>query len=480
MSRRRVVLIEFNELCPTLLDRWIDEGLLPNFKRFRNGSNTFVTMADEVEAPNLEPWIQWYSLHTGLSYDQHGVFHLTNGPNAGHEDIWQYLARRGFRVGNFGSMNAGPHGASSGFYVADPWCAEQPSIPSDLQVFQSFVAKNVREYTNQNKLNNIVEALSFAFFMTRHGLKLQTLLQFAERLVAERTYDKDSQWKRATLLDLLQSDVFFNLLKRSDYDFVTFFSNSTAHFQHAYWRHMDPVPFLIKPSEEELARYGGAILYGYQQMDRLLERFFALEGRGYTLILASALSQQPFVRGDESGGQRFYRPKDVHSLLEKLNIRPDSIEPTMTNQFMLRCAPSDISRIRAALLGVKYDGVPIFGITEAADEGIYFGCSLRQIVPADAILTFGDGSQVIDFYDNFYLIDGLKSGRHHPDGVFWLKTNSYRRNEGRVSILDVFPTLVELVAGSASGYEIAEDGNGRTGRSLLTNIQGSDVAAAAE
>ena len=49
-----LVLLEFNELCPTLLDRWIEQGELPNFKKFRDSSESYVTLAD-AEPPALEP-----------------------------------------------------------------------------------------------------------------------------------------------------------------------------------------------------------------------------------------------------------------------------------------------------------------------------------------------------------------------------------------------------------------------------------------
>lgn len=79
MKQQRLILIEFNELCPPLLEQWMSQGLLPNFKRFYEASQIFVTEADEIEPTTLEPWIQWYSIHTGLSYGQHKVFRLTDG-----------------------------------------------------------------------------------------------------------------------------------------------------------------------------------------------------------------------------------------------------------------------------------------------------------------------------------------------------------------------------------------------------------------
>src|SRR3974390_3134041 len=102
----RMILLEFNELCPPLLKKWMAGGELPNFKRFYDSSDVYLTEADELKAPNLEPWIQGYSLHTGLPFSVHRVFQLTDGPRADHLDIWSALQNHGKKVWNCSSMNA--------------------------------------------------------------------------------------------------------------------------------------------------------------------------------------------------------------------------------------------------------------------------------------------------------------------------------------------------------------------------------------
>ena len=106
MSSQPVILLEFNELCPSLLDRWIDSGELPNFNRLRNKSTICVTETDELTEPNLEPWIQWYSLHTGIPFNEHGVFRLSEGPSRPYASIWDVLLDSGRRVINFSSIAA--------------------------------------------------------------------------------------------------------------------------------------------------------------------------------------------------------------------------------------------------------------------------------------------------------------------------------------------------------------------------------------
>jgi hypothetical protein len=79
MHRPRLFLIEFNELCPAFLQKFMDQGLLPNFQRFYSSSTAFTTDAQE-EFPNLEPWIQWPTVHSGMSFAEHHIFNLGAWP----------------------------------------------------------------------------------------------------------------------------------------------------------------------------------------------------------------------------------------------------------------------------------------------------------------------------------------------------------------------------------------------------------------
>jgi hypothetical protein len=60
---RKLFLLEFNELTPGLIDRFITERKLPNFEKFRMKSTEFTTDAGE-DPPYLEPWIAWPAIHS--------------------------------------------------------------------------------------------------------------------------------------------------------------------------------------------------------------------------------------------------------------------------------------------------------------------------------------------------------------------------------------------------------------------------------
>lgn len=444
MKKNRMLLIEFNELCPSLLHRWMEQGLLPNFKLFYENSQAFETESDVKDPDFLEPWIQWYSMHTGLHYDKHEVFHLTDGPKAPYKDIWQRLLDEGKQVGNFSSMNCRALNQQGAVFLPDPWCLTEKAYPEELNIFHKFSSAMVQEHTNKDKEGDLRLYVEFLRYSLMHGLSLKTVMKISKQLLNEKTFDSLSSWKRAPLLDQLQLDVFNFYEKRHSFHFSTFFSNSTAHYQHAYWRHMEPESFTVRPSLDDLKRYGNAILFGYQEMDGLLGHFSKLEDEGVVLVLATALSQQPYLKKEEQGGAFFYRPKNIEKFLNALGISYEKIFPVMTHQFLVHFQNHELTdKAFLILQSLKYEGRNVFGFDPSDPCTLYFDIRISSEVPQHASIESQDLSlQSFQFFDVFYKLDVVKSGCHHPNGVLWFKTGQHRDFPERVSILDVFPTIL--------------------------------------
>src|ERR1051326_5196861 len=91
---RPVVLLEFNELCPSLMDRFINDGKLPTFRRFREQCEVFRTDAEE-HAPHLEPWIQWVTVPTAFPYSEHGIVNLSEGNKLKRPRVWDLVSQAG-------------------------------------------------------------------------------------------------------------------------------------------------------------------------------------------------------------------------------------------------------------------------------------------------------------------------------------------------------------------------------------------------
>ena len=462
---RRIISLELNELCPSLLERWMADGSLPNFKRLYDRSQVYRTEAD-VDAPDqLEPWIQWYSIHTGLAYPQHGVFHLTDGRRAGHDDIWRLLIAAGRTAFSFASMNVRPFAAPGSIYVGDPWIEDGDAHPAELNVYNRFVGHNVREYTNKAPLSR-ADYAAFLRFLLTHGLSARTAWQTIRQLAHERL-ENHLSYRRVAILDALQFDVFAHYYRAAPPDFASFFVNSVAHLQHSYWRHMEPEAFTLRPDADELARYGDAIAFGYRAMDGLVGRFLALaERHGATLVLQTALSQQPFTRHDDKGGQHFHRLHDVEAFLRDCGIACRDAAPAMTHQYMLTFgSEAERSAARARLEDFEVeDGRAVFDFpAHDTPLALYFGAQISWAAEAATPILDRRTGRLMALGDILYAIDGTKSGCHHPIGALWIQSGSHARHDGLVSIVDILPTLLDLL-----GVEAAP--GPRLGRSLLARL----------
>ena len=461
----KLIVAEFNELCPWLIDQWMDEGLLPNFKQMHSQSAVFETFADVTDPANLEPWIQWYSLHTGLSFDQHKVFHLTEGAKATHDDIWRIAHAAGRRVVNFAGMNARPFDFPGSVFVADPWCEDGNAWPPALNIYNRFVGANVREYSNPDARLKAGDYAKFLAFMATHGLRPATVAALARQLIGERTRDRRRSWKRATLLDRMQMDVFRHYYRKTKPDYATFFINSTAHLQHSYWRQFQPDAFTVQPDARSSALYGEAIKTGYIAMDRLLGEFMALaDANDAMLVFATALSQQPYLAAEESGGRHFYRLRDVEAFFRRFALTYRDIDPTMTHQYFVRFdSESDREKTHEALKSFTLaDGRLLFDFNDRTRDGLYFSCNIDTQINDSTAITAPDG-QTLLFSDIAYKIDATKSGRHHPAGALWFRTGTHSRHETPVSILDIFPTTLDLLGVDNSTTD-------RTGTSLRPQL----------
>jgi hypothetical protein len=444
---QKIMFAEFNELCPWLLDAWMAEGKLPNFKQLYDRSTVFETQADVSEALHLEPWIQWYSLHTGLAFDQHQVFHLTEGAVAAHDDLWRVIHDTGRKVGCFASMNSRPFDFADSFFVADPWSEMGNASPAKLNIYNRFIGHNVREYSNPDQSLTLADYARFLSFMTRHGLAPTTVIKIIRQLVSERFGDKRLSYRRVALMDRMQFDVFRHFQRNYTPDFSSFFINSTAHLQHSYWRMFQPDQFSAKPSDDDMALYGDAILFGYQSMDALLGDFISLaDEQGATVMFMTALSQQPFLKAEDSGGKHFYRMRDVEGFFKRFDLPFASIDPTMTHQYLAHFeCDEDRENALAALtaFGLR-NGKQLFDINAREGEGLYFSCNLFTQAAEDEPAVLADGSS-IPFDEIFYQIDATKSGCHHPAGALWISGGKHQRIAEPVSILDIFPTTLDMM-----------------------------------
>jgi hypothetical protein len=442
----RVLMLEFNELSPSLMDRFIAQGHLPAFKQLRDTSCALVTDAEEV-SPNLEPWIQWVTVHTGLRFSDHRCFSLNDGPDLKADRIWDVLGAAGGPSWVCGSMNTGFDPAKfHGHFLPDPWATDTTDYPPrSFSAFANVVRAFVQEHSGKPDVSPAAMA-RFGAFMVANGLSLDTVTTTMKQLVDERL--RMTKWRRALILDRLQWDLFRAVYQREKPQLATFFLNSTAHFQHFHWREMEPDLFKIKPSDADLEIYGDTILDGYRGMDRIVAQALALADGDTCVVLCTALSQQPMLAFEDGSGRQIFRHRDIRHLLAFAGVTDDcEYAPVMSQEFLLHCQNDETAARVAGQLEslVMADGRQVMWATPKGAK-IDAGCKVytdpgAMLVMAPAV------ERSLPFPDLFYPLESLRSGMHSPYGIFWVKApgRAAPHIEQPVPLTRVYPTLVDLL-----------------------------------
>ena len=425
---KKLIVMEFNELCPSLISKFIDQGRLPNFKKLRELSKTYITDAN-VEGEALNPWVQWVSVHTGLKADEHKVFRLNEIKNFKGNFTWDELSAQGLKCWICGSMNAA-HGAKfNGELVPDPWSEDILPHPSnEFEPYFEFVQSAVIGHSRNEKAS----PSSFIKFMTGNGLRFGTFVKLALQIIREK-FDPSISWKRAMLLDQIQFDLFKHRFQKNNPEFSTFFSNSTAHYQHHYWKDFEPEKFSETTPDEKKKN---AVLSGYQNADDLIGKAMKLGGSETALVFCTALSQQPFTEK----ARFYYNINSKAALFEKFNIPGHvKLKPVMAEQFHLECESEDEAiNLENHLQGFHmehdhyfHEGSRQVFLTSREGTIVHAQCRCTKEVEAESKIINTKTQETMPFYDAFFQMDDVKSGHHHPDGLYWFYDPASAKEAGK-------------------------------------------------
>lgn len=437
MDKKQVILLEFNEINADLISRFIAQGHLPHFKKLYGESTIYRTNAYTENINTLEPWVQWVTVHSGLSHESHGVKKLGEGGSVSSKLIGEVLSNAGISVGIFSSMNTN-YKQLKGYFIPDPWDRSGVAYPKKLQVFYSFVQGMVQEHS-QNKIGSIGQIASFVWFMLKNGLSIYTLSKGLRQIISE--FNDATSWRRASVLDHIQYDVFRSLTRKHKAQFSTFFVNSVAHYQHYFWRNMEPDVFDRPPSTSDSKSLATAILSGYKSLDDLICRFMT-DFPDATLILCSALTQEPWIEADKVT----YRPKSFDKFLAFSGIDKNEVEvkPVMAEQFYLDCVSSDVAdSVEKALAGLKLDDRPAMLIRREGNS-IFSGCIYNSSNIDGLKLVNAVTGESILFDNYFVLVSSVRSGKHNPAGMLWVQNHKHRVEDVEISLTSIAPSILDL------------------------------------
>ena len=118
----------------------------------------------------------------------------------------------------------------------------------------------------------------------------------------------------------------------------------------------------------------------------------------------------------------------------------------MTHQYLLRFdGPAQADQAVTALSRIRLGNEQVLAARIFGDA-VYVGCQVFDEVDKNARVTgISQRNEPVSFFELFYAIGAVKSGRHHPEGVLWVRTGQHAVHHEQVSILDVAPTIYDLM-----------------------------------
>ena len=90
----------------------------------------------------------------------------------------------------------------------------------------------------------------------------------------------------------------------------------------------------------------------------------------------------------------------------------------MSHQFHILCDSEESAKANHDKLNsVIWEDDSLFSL-RLEGKDVFGGCRIYQPIPSDSVIEINGKNA--SFMDIFYLADNLKSGMHHPHGVFWV------------------------------------------------------------
>lgn len=346
--KEKLIFWELNEINFDYVKFYIDKGRLPNWKKMIENHGISSTISNE-NYDQLQPWIQWPTIRTGLNFSDHKLYRIGDIIGSGIRQHWEILEERGLNVAAMSPINAANNTNNASFWIPDPW--------TDTAVSGNGFVKRFSKVLKQVVNDNANEKISFF----SGAVILETLL-FRSKISSWPTYLrcffgalKKQHWSKAIFFDRLLADTFINLWKINKPDFSSIWVNGGAHIQHHYLFSSEAYKGSLKNPEWYIKNNKDPLLEILEMYDSFLDEIAALKNT--RLIIAVAIKQVPY-----ENPIFYWRLKNHDEFLQKLGINYKNIQPRMSIDFLVEFDnKSDLEIARKKLINIKTaDGELIF------------------------------------------------------------------------------------------------------------------------
>ena len=429
--KNKTILLGLNELNFDYIKFYINQGLLPNFKKIFEIQKSIETVS-ENEYRLLEPWVQWVTIHSGKSYKEHNIFRLgdiVNNPKL--SQIFEELEAEGLSVGAVSPFNAENRLKNPSFFVPDPWTKTNPS--------GNWIVKALYKAVHQSVNDNAKSKLNLKSIISL-GLGLLLYVPISRWFHYVKTVSKaKNPGAKAIILDSLLADVHLSLWEKHKPDFSNLFLNSGAHIQHHYL-------FNSKAYQGNLKNPDWYCPDGFDPLIQILSEYDYQLGKllklnNVKLIIATGLHQQPHEH------LTFYwRLKEHVKFAEMIGIKNFSeISPRMSRDFLVKFKNETDALNAENLLNSFYafkDDIKIFEVDNRGTSLFVELVYPNNIEDNDSIYS-KESNLKLENFKSYLAFVAIKNGEHN--GIGYVTSNFDLNLENRIKLTSL-KSIIKKVA----------------------------------
>ena len=414
---RRLILLGLNEINFDVAARYLENMHLPALSRLVAGHGIRTTAEQKYES--LEPWIQWPSVHSGLSATEHGIYRLGDIVHNPVPQFFEQLEKSGVKVGAVSPMNASNELRDPAYFIPDPWTQTK----SDGSYWSRVLGAAVSQAVNDNSRQALTPSSAIHLVL---GLVRFAKPRHYAAYVRLAARSRAAPWRKALFLDLFLHDLHMSLYRARNPGFSTLFLNAGAHIQHHYFfnaRALQGDFELRNPSW-----YVDASVDPFAEMLEVYDLIIGdyLSEPGTDLIVATGLSQKPYDRL-----KFYYRLKKHAEFLKRIGIKFSAVVPRMTRDFLIEFADSaDALAAQRRLENVRVnDGIPLFEEIDNRGSSLFVTLTYpSEITGSSSIVS--DGLTYPLAPDVTFV--ALKNGMHQSRGFAYFNSGTapYAPQEG--------------------------------------------------
>ncbi|MDP4299847.1 hypothetical protein [Leptothrix discophora] len=399
---QRLILIALNEVNFEVVRRYLASHDLPAFRRMLEGK--LIRTTAETRYEDLEPWIQWPSLHNGLSAAEHGIFRLGDVVGSKPRQIFEEAEDAGIAVGCISAMNAENRLKHPAYFIPDPWT----KTPTDGSWWSERLSSAVSQVVNDNASGKVTTASKLYLLA---GLltfsRARNLPLYADLIKGIRR----RSWNKALLLDVFLHDLHMKLLASTPVKFSTVFLNSGAHIQHHYFLNAGPIrqDSSLRNPDWYVDPAADPVLDMLKVYDRILGEYLALQDT--QVIVATGLSQRPYDRV-----KFYYRLRDHASFLNLIGLRHARVMPRMTRDFLIEFdSVDDAQRGQDHLSAIRVAGgdQPLFGEIDNRGSSLFVTLSYPLEITAETAISVA--GRTVPLLPHVAFV-AVKNGMHQSEG----------------------------------------------------------------